>query len=139
MDTDRLRRRSGPAGLDRRNRLEYGLRMARRDAEESWTPGQALGEILRYLDRVEHFTESGTTASCAQKRMRWLTSVLQAAVLRTQCAGLSAAEVHGVFCALIAHDAALSAETSVRSPSAKAARDLIRLEVSYLVSGRQDR
>jgi len=116
-----------------RKHLELNLHAVRRYAEENWTPGQALGEILGYLNRVENFTESESSAFAAQRRMRWLSLVLQAAVQRTRLAGLDPARLIGIFRALEAYDIALSVERTVAAPSARAACQLIRLEVSYLV------
>ena len=118
-----------------RKHLELNLHAVRRDAEENWTPGQALGEILGYLNRVENFTESESSAVAAQRRMRWLSLVLQAAVQRTKLVGLDPARLTGIFRALEAYDIALSVERTVAAPSARSACQLIRLEVSYLVPG----
>jgi hypothetical protein len=112
--------------------FESRLRQAWRDAEESWMPGQAIGEILSYLDRVEFFTGSDLTASSVQRRMRWLTAVLRESVRRAQDIGLDPGRLTGIFSALSGHDALLSSERTVAGFSAKAARDLIRLEVAYL-------
>jgi hypothetical protein len=109
------------------------LREVRRNAKENWTPGQALGEILSYLARIEHFTASELTASSVQRRLRWLTAVLHAAVRRAEAAGLEPGQLKGVLSALRRHDVLLSSERTVAGPSARAARDLIRLEISYLV------
>ncbi len=132
MDAERMGRRRGRASYDYRGRIECQLRAVRRDAEAGWTPGQALGEILSYVNRVEHFTKSDVTASSVQKRMRCLTYVLQAAVQRTQLIGLDPGQLDGVFSALARHDVSLSSEQTVAGSHAKVARDLIRLEISYL-------
>ena len=116
-----------------RKNLELNLHVVRREAEESWTPGQALGEIIGYLNRVENFTESESSALAAQRRMRWLSRVLQAAVQRARLAGLDPVRLTGIFRALEAYDIALSVERTVAAPSARSACQLIRLEVSYLV------
>jgi hypothetical protein len=113
--------------------LELNLHAVRRDAEENWTPGQALGEILAYLNRVDNFTESEAAAFAVQKRMRWLSAVLQAAGQRAKLAGLDPAQLTEIFRALGAYDIALSVERAVTTPSARAACQLIRLEVSYLM------
>lgn len=113
--------------------LELNLYAVRRDAEEKWTPGQALGEILGYLNRVENFTESESSAFAVQRRMRWLSSILKAAVKRTRLAGLDPVRLTGIFRALEAYDIALSVERTVTAPSARAACQLIHLEASYLV------
>jgi hypothetical protein len=113
--------------------LELNLHGIRRDAEENWTPGQALGEILVYLNRVDNFTESESAALDVQKRMRWLSAVLQAAGQRAKLAGLDPAQLTEIFRALEAYDIALSVERTVTAPSAWAACQLIRLEVSYLI------
>lgn len=115
--------------------LGLNLQTVRRDAEENWTPGQALGEILVYLNRVENFTESESAALAAQKRMRWLSAVLQAAGQRARLAGLDPAQLTEIFRALGAYDIALSVERTVTAPSTRAACQLIRLEVSYLIPG----
>src|SRR6516164_8351724 len=112
------------------NNLELNLHAVRRDAEENWTPGQALGEILVYLNRVDNFTESESAALAVQKRMRWLSAVLQAAGQRAKLAGLDPAQLTEIFRALGAYDIALSVERTVTAPSARAACQLIRLEVS---------
>jgi hypothetical protein len=113
--------------------LELNLHAVRRDAEENWTPGQALGEILAYLNRVDNFTESESATLAVQKRMRWLSAVLQTAGQRAKLAGLDPAQLTEIFRALGAYDIALSVERTVTSPSARAACQLIRLEVSYLI------
>jgi len=115
------------------NNLELNLHAVRRDAEENWTPGQALGEILVYLNRVDNFTESESAALAVQKRMRWLSAVLQAAGQRAKLAGLDPAQLTEIFRALGAYDIALSVERTVTAPSARAACQFIRLEVSYLI------
>jgi hypothetical protein len=115
--------------------LELNLHGVRRDAEENWTPGQALGEMLVYLNRVDNFTESESAALDVQKRMRWLSAVLQAAGQRAKHAGLDPAQLTEIFRALEVYDIALSVERTVTAPSARAACELIRLEVSYLVPG----
>jgi hypothetical protein len=115
--------------------LELNLHAVRRDAEENWTPGQALGEILVYLNRVNNFTESESAALDVQRRMRWLSAVLQAAGQRAKLAGLDPAQLTEIFRALEAYDIALSVERTFTAPSARAACELIRLEVSYLVPG----
>lgn len=139
MDAKMIGGRPGQDAFDDCGGLECRLRMVRRDAEAGWTPGQALGEILSYLDRVEHFTESDITASFVQRRMRWLTSVLQAAGRRAGFIGLDPTQLNGVFSALTRHDVFLSSERTVVGPSARAARDLIRLEISYLGPEKQGR
>ena len=73
MDAERIQRRHDQAGLDYRSNLAFTLHAAERAAEENWTPGQAMGEILEYLNRVEGFTAAESSASAARKRMRWLT------------------------------------------------------------------
>jgi len=133
MDAERIQRRHDQAGLDYRSNLAFTLHAAERAAEESWTPGQAMGEILEYLNRVEGFTAAESSASAARKRMRWLTCVLAAAVQRAQRAGLDPARLGGLFRALRSYDDALGAERTVAAPAARAAGELIRLEVSYLV------
>jgi hypothetical protein len=114
------------------------LREVRRNAEDFWTPGQALGEILAYLARIEHFTGVELTASSVQRRMRWLTSVLHAAAQRAEAAGLEPGQLTGIFSALDRHDALLSSKRTVVGPPARAARDLIRVEIAYLAPGRQE-
>jgi hypothetical protein len=104
-------------------------------AGETWAPGQALGEILGYLDRVEGFTGSDLTAFGVRRRMRRLTSILRAATARSQWAGLDSQRLNGLFTALAKHDEILSTEWTASGPSAKSARDLIRLEITYLASG----
>lgn len=113
--------------------LELNLNAVRHDAEENWTPGQALGEILAYLNRVDNFTESESAALAVRKRMRWLSAVLQAAGQRARPAGLDPAQLTEIFRALGAYDIALGVECTVTAPSARAACQLIRLEVSYLI------
>jgi hypothetical protein len=134
MDTRRTGHRHGWAGPHYHRRQECRLRAVRREAEATWTPGQALGEILCYLDRVEYFTNSEVTASSVQQRMRWLTSVLAAAVQRTQFIGLDPGRLDGIFSALAKHDTFLDDEQTVSGSHAKATRDLVRLEISYLTS-----
>jgi hypothetical protein len=129
---------NGPA-FYKSETFESRLRQVRQDAEESWLPGQALGEILSYLRRVEHFTNSGLTMLCVQRRMRWLTAVLQAAARRSQAIGLDREMLNGIFNALAEHDSLLSSEGTVSGPSTKAARDVIRLEIAYLEFGKQER
>lgn len=101
-----------------------------------WTPGQVLGELLTYLDRLETFTGSGLSASWAQKRINWLTETLNASVERSTSIGLDAEQLSGIFIALKNHDALLKAERTLTAQSVKAARDLIRLEVSVLTTVR---
>jgi hypothetical protein len=91
-----------------RKNLELNVHAVRRDAEEKWTPGQALGEILGYLNRVENFTESESSAFAVQRRMRWLSFILKAAVQRTKLAGLDPVRLTGIFRALEAYNIALS-------------------------------
>ena len=71
--------------------------------------------------------------------MRWLTAVLRAAVRRSQAIGLDPDRLNGIFSALTGHDSLLSSEGTVMGPSAKAARDMIRLEIAYLGSGKRER
>jgi hypothetical protein len=113
--------------------LQLNPHAVRRNAEENWTPGQALGEILAYLNRVDNFTESESAALAVQKRMRWLSAVLQAAGQRAKLAGLDPAQLTEVFRALGAYDIALSVERTVTAPSVRAACQVICLEVSYLI------
>ncbi len=113
--------------------LELNLHAVRRDAGENWTLGQALGEIGAYLDRVDNFTESESAALAVQKRMRWLSVVLVAAGQRAKLAGLDPAQLTEIFSALRAYDIALNVERTIAAPSARAACQLIRLEVSYLI------
>lgn len=113
--------------------LELNPYAVQRDAEENWTPGQALGEILAYLNRVDNFTESESAALAVQKRMRWLSAVLQAAGRRARPMGLDPAQLTEIFRALGAYDIALGVERTVTAPSARAACQLIRLEASYLI------
>lgn len=124
--------REGAMGTKRKD-LELNLRTVRHNTEENWTPGQALGEILGHLNRVENFTESESAAYSAQQRMRLLSSALQEAVQRAKLTGLDPARLTGIFRALEAYNIALSVERTVAAPSVHAACQLIRLEVSYLV------
>jgi hypothetical protein len=139
MRTGPMRDPGGRPALDQPETFENQLRWVRQDAKANWTPGQALGEILSYLDRVEYFTASSLTASFVRRRMRWLTAVLAAAVQRAQVIGLDPRLLGGVFSALGEHDALLRAERTVAGVSAKAARDMIRLEVAYMRVEQQER
>jgi hypothetical protein len=107
----------------RLNRLEQ-------EARAGWTPGQILGELLTYIDRLENFTPSSVSASWAQKRMKSLTEALSESVQRNVAIGLEADELNAIFDALKGHDALLSAERSLATPAVKEARNLIRLEIS---------
>ena len=118
--------------------VDCRLHEIRREAEESWAPGQALGEILSYVDRIEDFIDSEVAASFAQTRMRWLTAVLQSAAWRAQAIGLDPERLKGIFGALARHDALLSSERTLAGSAARAARDLIRLEITYLRPEKQD-
>ena len=71
MYTEHVGCKGSLPALDRAEPFESQLRRVRRRTEENWTPGQALGEMLSYLDRVERFTASDLTAACVQRRMRW--------------------------------------------------------------------
>ena len=135
MDVEMTHRRSY---FDHIESAERRLLKLQVDAEHRWTPGQALGEILSYLDRVEDFSESNLTTFFVQQRMQWLTQMLRVGVQRALAIGLDPARLNGVFGALAKHDALLTAERAVTVPSVKAARDLIRLEISYLTSGKQE-
>jgi hypothetical protein len=123
----------GDAMRSGQKKLELNLHAVRREAEENWTPGQVLGEILVYLNRVDNFTESESAAIAVQKRMRWLSAVLQTAGRRAKLAGLDPTQLSDLFRALVAYDIALSVERTVTAPSVRAACQLIRLEVSYLI------
>jgi hypothetical protein len=90
--------------------------------------------MLGYLDRVEGFTGSDLTAFCVQRRLRQLTAALRAAVARSRAAGLDPGRLGGLFTALAEHDNLLTTEWSVAGPLAKAAREMIRLEITYLAS-----
>jgi hypothetical protein len=115
---------------------EHRIDRVQVSADNRWTPGQALGEIIGYLDRVEGFTGSNVTACFVQQRMQRLTRMLYSGVRRAQTIGLDPEQLEGVFGALAKHDARLAAERAVTAPSVKAARDMIRLEISYLSSGK---
>ena len=122
-----------PSSSDYLEAAERQLREIQRDAEENWTPGQAFGVILDYLDRVEDFSGSSETALQVKSRMRWLTKVLHGGVERAIAIGLDPNRLNGVFDALVEHDALLSTERSIAAPSVIAARELIRLEISYII------
>ena len=109
------------------------LNQAGRDAEATWTPGEALGEIILQLNRVDSFPATSSAAEHAQRRMRWLTGILAAAARRALGAGLDL-DFSGVLGALQQHEAALAGEPNVQAPRARAARELIRLEISLLLS-----
>jgi hypothetical protein len=129
----------GFSALHQARLLDSQLRRVRWEAEHDWTPGEALGEILSYLDRIEHFTASGLTASRVRRRMLWLLFVLQTAVERARAIGLDPDLIGGVYAALYNHDSVLAIERTVTGDSAKAARALIRLEIAYLGPGNQRR
>jgi hypothetical protein len=139
MRTEQMRHADGFPSSRQVSSFESVLDRVRREAEENWTPGQALGEILSYLDRIDYFTATDLTASWVQSRMRWLTSVLRVAVERAQAIGLDPGLMNGVFSALYEHDWILGAERTVVGQSAKVARDLIRFEVAYLGLSKQQR
>ena len=108
------------------------LRHVEQDAETTWTPGQALGEITAHLARVESFTATHAAAEQVQARTRRLTGVLRAAVRRAGAAGVSL-DLDGVLGALQRHDSLLASGQSVQAPAVREARDLIRLEISCLL------
>jgi len=139
MDAEFTGSMSDRSYFDRLETAECRLRRLRYEAEHSWTPGQALGEILDYLDRIEGFTDSNFATFCVQKRMQWLTEVLHAGLQRALAIGLDAERLKGVFDALSRHDVVLNTEQAVTAPSVKDARDLIRFEISYLTSSKQER
>jgi hypothetical protein len=112
--------------------LLASLNQASRDAAATWTPGEALGEITAQLNRVDSFPATSSAAAHAQRRMRWLTAVLAAAAPRSRAAGLDL-DLGGVLSVLQQHDAALAAEQNTQAPRARAARELIRLEISLLL------
>jgi hypothetical protein len=116
---------------------EFQFRRIEREAKVSWTPGEVLGELLTYLDRLESFTESDISASWAQKRICWLTTTLNESVQRSLVVGLDPEKLRGIFSALRRHDALLSSERTLMAPSVKSARDLIRLEVAFLIADSQ--
>ena len=135
MEPEQARGPRGRANLGTFRPHESQLATFQATAEQTWAPGQALGEMLGYLDRVEGFTDSDLTAFGVQRRMRRLTSILRAALARSQSVGLDPQRLNGLFTALAKHDELLSVEWTVGGPSAKSARDLIRLEITYLASG----
>ncbi len=130
-----LRRRPSP--FDYLEAAERQHREMQAAEKESWTPGQAFGVILDYLDRMEDFTGSRSSAQWAQSRMQELTEALHRSVERTVATlGLDPERLNGVFNALAKHNELLSTERSIAAPQVKAARDLIRLEISYAIPGR---
>jgi hypothetical protein len=100
------------------------------EAQFNWTPGQVLGEIVSYLDRIEGFTVSGFAITVIRQRMQWLTRMLSASVERALEGGLEPARLEGIFEALSQYDDLLSGQ-SVAESSSKVARELVRMEISY--------
>jgi hypothetical protein len=135
MSIDGILEFGGSSALRRIRSLDSRLRRVRWEAEHDWTPGDALGEILSYLDRIEHFTDSALTASRVRRRILWLLFVLQTAVERAGSIGLDPDLMSGVYTALLNHDSLLATERTVAGTSAKVARALIRLEIVYLGHG----
>jgi hypothetical protein len=101
------------------------------EAQFNWTPGQVLGEIVSYLDRVEGFKESNRTTTIVRQRMQWFTQMLSASTERALKSGLDPAGLESIFEALSQYDDLLSGQTVAESPS-RAVRDLVRMEISYL-------
>jgi hypothetical protein len=101
------------------------------EAQFNWTPGQVLGEIISYLDRVEGFKESNLATVVVRQRMQRLTRMLSASVERSLKSGLDPMRLEGIFRALAQYDDLLSGKTAT-GPASKAARDLVRIEISYL-------
>ncbi len=117
---------------DRTDDLLASLRKAQQVAESAWTPGEALGEIIAHLARVESFSGTAVTAEHVRARTRQLAERLRAAARRAEAAGLGL-NLGGVFGALEWHDLMLERERTVQTPSVRAARDLVRLEISWLM------
>jgi len=122
------------AHLGHLQEAERALSELQSAAEFSWTPGEALGEILNYLDRMEGFTESDFANFAIQQRMRWLTRVLSLSISRSPVTRSDPGRLDGILYALAHYDALLTARCAEKGPSLRAARDLIRLEASYLTS-----
>ena len=108
------------------------LRTFQADAESTWTPGQALGEISAHLAPVESFPGTVATADCFLTRTRRLTRVLRAAAQRSEAA-VPDLNLDGVLSALQRHDSLTTAEGTVQAPSMREARDLVRMEISYVL------
>ena len=88
---------------------------------------------------MDQFTGAESSALAARKRMRWLSSVLRAAVQRASLVGLDPARMTEIFRALEAYDIALSVGGTVATPATLAASQVIRLEVSYVMPGPEAR
>lgn len=104
------------------------------DAEQDWTPGRACGELVEYVDRIEGFTDSRQTARQVQIRLGWFSTIIQQSVMRSVSAGVLADAAFPVIEAIDKHDDVLRINPNVTTGAARAARDLIRLEVSYLTT-----
>jgi hypothetical protein len=90
--------------------------------------------MLDYLDRVDTFANSKVTASCVKRQLDWLSEVLYAAERRAVLSGLRPGRLEGVFQAIAKHDALLAIDGAVAAPRVRAARDILRFEISYLAS-----